>query len=255
MNHPARKKWGQHFLTDTNLLQKLVRIIDLQPEDQFLEIGPGGGALTELIAPKVKKYVGVEIDKDLYQILTSDDFLKDYAFINDDFLKLDLSALPFDNGLIRVIGNIPYNITSPIIFKLLESNVTWRDIHIMVQKEVAERLIAKPGIKVYGRLSVMVQTLVDVKQELVVPPEVFVPKPMVDSVFISLRLHERYQLSPETYNGLKHVVKAAFGQRRKMLRNSLSEFHFKDDLGIDFTRRPESLSLNEFILLAENIII
>lgn len=255
MKHPPRKKWGQHFLTDTNLLHKLVRIIDLQPEDQILEIGPGGGALTELIAPKVKKYVGVEIDKDLYQILTSDDFLKDYTFINDDFLKLDLSALPFDDGLIRVIGNIPYNITSPIIFKLFESNVTWQDIHIMVQKEVAERLIAKPGTKVYGRLSVMVQVLVDVKQELVIPPEVFVPKPIVDSVFISLRFHERYQLSPETYNRFKHVVKAAFGQRRKMLRNSLSEFHFKDDFGIDFTRRPESLSLIEFILLAENIII
>lgn len=255
MKHPPRKKWGQHFLTDTNLLHKLVRIIDLQPEDQILEIGPGGGALTELMAPKVKKYVGVEIDKDLYQILTSDDFLKDYTFINDDFLKLDLSALPFDDGLIRVIGNIPYNITSPIIFKLLESNVTWQDIHIMVQKEVAERLIAKPGTKVYGRLSVMVQVLVDVKQELVIPPEVFVPKPIVDSVFISLRFHERYQLSPETYNRFKHVVKAAFGQRRKMLRNSLSEFHFKDNLGIDFTRRPESLSLIEFILLAENIII
>lgn len=240
---------------DTNLLHKLVRIIDLQPEDQILEIGPGGGALTELMAPKVKKYVGVEIDKDLYQILTSDDFLKDYTFINDDFLKLDLSALPFDDGLIRVIGNIPYNITSPIIFKLFESNVTWQDIHIMVQKEVAERLIAKPGTKVYGRLSVMVQVLVDVKQELVIPPEVFVPKPIVDSVFISLRFHERYQLSPETYNRFKHVVKAAFGQRRKMLRNSLSEFHFKDNLGIDFTRRPESLSLIEFILLAENIII
>lgn len=255
MKHPPRKKWGQHFLTDTNLLHKLVRIIDLQPEDQILEIGPGGGALTELIAPKVKKYVGVEIDKDLYQILTSDDFLKDYTFINDDFLKLDLSALPFDDGLIRVIGNIPYNITSPIIFKLFESNVTWQDIHIMVQKEVAERLIAKPGTKVYGRLSVMVQVLVDVKQELVIPPEVFVPKPIVDSVFISLRFHERYQLSPETYNRFKHVVKAAFGQRRKMLRNSLSEFHFKDNLGIDFTRRPESLSLIEFILLAENIII
>lgn len=255
MKHPPRKKWGQHFLTDTNLLHKLVRIIDLQPEDQILEIGPGGGALTELMAPKVKKYVGVEIDKDLYQILTSDDFLKDYTFINDDFLKLDLSALPFDDGLIRVIGNIPYNITSPIIFKLFESNVTWQDIHIMVQKEVAERLIAKPGTKVYGRLSVMVQVLVDVKQELVIPPEVFVPKPIVDSVFISLRFHERYQLSPETYNRFKHVVKAAFGQRRKMLRNSLSEFHFKDNLGIDFTRRPESLSLIEFILLAENIII
>lgn len=151
MKHQPKKRWGQHFLADTNLLKKIVRIVSPDPSDSILEIGPGGGALTELLVPLVNDLVGVEIDRELYLSLKRNSELGNCTFLNEDFLKLDLTQLPFEGARIRVTGNIPYNITSAIIFKLLETPQRWTDIHIMVQKEVADRLTASAGTKSYGR--------------------------------------------------------------------------------------------------------
>ena len=179
-----KKKWGQHFLADTNLLKKLVKLIDPLKSDSLLEIGPGGGALTELLDPYVKDLIGVEVDKKLFNKLSSRNDLVNSSFINEDFLKLDLSTLVFQTRNIRLVGNLPYNISSQIIFRLLEKENFWRDCHFMVQKEVGERMAALPGSKTYGRLSVNIQAVARVKTVLKVPAEVFVPKPSVESSLV-----------------------------------------------------------------------
>jgi len=253
--HYPRKRWGQHFLSDTNLLLKLVRIINPQPEDSILEIGPGEGALTELLALKVKELIGIEIDKDLYQTLLSNKALSGCSFLLQDFLDVDLEALQFNGNRIRVVGNIPYQITSPILFRLLERPFKWLDIFLMVQKEVADRLTARVGTKTYGRLTVMVQAFMDVRQELTIPPDVFIPKPKVFSSFISLRSHNQFVLTNHTMDIFRKIVRIVFSQRRKMLKNSLHEILSGLDVetDIDLSRRPETLSVDEFIHLAYSI--
>lgn len=250
-----RKRWGQHFLSDRNLLLKLVRIIDPGPGESILEIGPGEGALTELLVPRVKQLIGVEIDRGLFNTLISNPALAECRFLNQDFLDLDLSSLSFSGERVRVVGNIPYHITSPIIFKLLEEPSRWWDIHLMVQKEVADRLTASSGNKTYGRLTVMVQAFMEVSQVLSVPPEVFVPKPRVHSAVVALSRHDQYRLTERTINVLGEVVRKAFSQRRKMMKNSLREF--VPDLGgleeLDLSQRPEMLSVGEFIRLADHL--
>ncbi len=253
MKHTPRKRWGQHFLTDKNLLKKIVRIIQPDPEDVILEIGPGQGSLTELIAPRVKQLIGIEIDSDLFKLLREKFAASNCQFINTDFLKVDMEQLPFESNAIRVVGNIPYNITSPVIFKLLESLKLWKDIHLMVQKEVADRLTAKPGSKTYGRLTVMVQALMNVKQELVIPPDVFSPKPVVYSSFLSIQTHEKFDFDDKSWELFSLIVQKGFGQRRKMLKNSLKEFEFDDTLNIDFELRPEMLAIEDFVHLSKMI--
>ena len=253
MKHQLKKRWGQHFLTDTNLLKKIVRIVSPEPSDSILEIGPGGGALTELLAPLVNDLVGVEIDRELCHSLQQNSELGNCTFLNQDFLKFDLTRLLFEGRRIRVMGNIPYNITSPIIFKLLESPQRWTDIHIMVQKEVADRLIALAGAKSYGRLTVMVGAVMDVKYKFAVPPEVFVPQPKVDSAIVSLKHHGRFEEERETMNVFREIVRHSFSQRRKMLRNSLAEYVSNRTVDIDLSRRPETLTVEEFINLARSL--
>ena len=217
-----KKKWGQHFLADTNLLKKLVKLIDPLKSDSLLEIGPGGGALTELLDPYVKDLIGVEVDKKLFNKLSSRNDLVNSSFINEDFLKLDLSTLVFQTRNIRLVGNLPYNISSQIIFRLLEKENFWRDCHFMVQKEVGERMAALPGSKTYGRLSVNIQAVARVKTVLKVPAEVFVPKPSVESSLVRIKPLSTNLLNKEETNILYKITRLAFGQRRKMLRNSLA---------------------------------
>ena len=252
MSRYFRKRWGQHFLSDKNLLQKLIRIVNPQPEDSILEIGPGEGALTELLIPRVKELMGIEIDHDLYNSLLSNEALAGCMFIREDFLQVDLSTLPFTGSQIRVVGNIPYHITSPIIFKLLEHSLKWHDIHLTVQKEVADRMTAQVASKAYGRLTVMIGVFMDVRQELVIPPDVFIPKPRVDSAMVSLKAHRRFHLTQHVESVFRDIVRVAFSHRRKMLKNSLNKLF--PDLNIipsfDFSRRPETLSVDEFIDLA-----
>lgn len=220
-----------------------------------MEIGPGEGALTELIAPRVKELIGVEIDRDLVDTLLANKALSGCTFLRQDFLDIDLSSLPFSERTVRVVGNIPYSITSPIIFKLLEQPSRWKDIHLMVQKEVADRLTALAGNKTYGRLTIMVQAFMEVRQVLIVPPDVFIPKPKVHSAVVYLKAHQRFHLNDDTLNVFGKIVRVAFSQRRKMLKNSLRDLlhNLENEIDIDLSRRPETLSVEEFINLTSQL--
>ena len=247
IDHPFRKRWGQNFLVDRNLLEKIVRTIDPKKSDCILEIGPGEGALTELIFPKVKEMVAIEIDPMLIEHLKNRESLKGLNIVHGDVLLQDIESLPVKN-LVRVIGNIPYNITSPIIFWLIEQLHFWDDAFIMMQKEVAERLSAVVGTKAYGRFTVVVGAYLNMEYCFTIPPDVFIPKPKVDSAIIRFTKKENPLISDEKYMRFNKLVSAAFSQRRKMLRNTLKAWNFTDSVKerIDFTRRPESLTIEEF---------
>ena len=250
IDHPFRKRWGQNFLVDRNLLEKIVRTIDPKKSDSILEIGPGEGALTELIFPKVKEMVAIEIDPMLIEHLKNRESLKGLNIVHGDVLLQDIENLPVKN-LVRVIGNIPYNITSPIIFWLIEQLHFWDDAFIMMQKEVAERLSAVVGTKAYGRFTVVTGAYLNMEYCFTIPPDVFIPKPKVDSAIIRFTKKENPLISDEKYMRFNKLVSAAFSQRRKMLRNTLKGWDIHPDLQeqINFTRRPETLTIEEFVSL------
>ena len=249
-DHPFRKRWGQNFLADRNLLDKIVRTIDPKKSDSILEIGPGEGALTELIYPLVKEMVAIEIDPMLIEHLKNRESLKGLNIVHGDVLLQDLESLPVKN-LVRVIGNIPYNITSPIIFWLIEQLHFWDDAFIMMQKEVAERLSAVAGTKAYGRFTVVTGAYLNMEYCFTIPPDVFIPKPKVDSAIIRFTKKENPLISDEKYMRFNKLVSAAFSQRRKMLRNTLKGWDIHPDLQeqINFNRRPETLTIEEFVTL------
>ena len=251
-DHPFRKRWGQNFLADRNLLDKIVRTIDPKKSDSILEIGPGEGALTELIYPIVKEMVAIEIDPMLIEHLKNRESLKGLNIVHGDVLFQDIESLPVKN-LVRVIGNIPYNITSPIIFWLIEQLHFWDDAFIMMQKEVAERLSAVVGTKAYGRFTVVVGAYLNMEYCFTIPPDVFIPKPKVDSAIIRFTKKENPLISDEKYMRFNKLVSTAFSQRRKMLRNTLKGWEIHPDLQeqINFTRRPETLTIEEFVSLVE----
>ena len=250
IDHPFRKRWGQNFLVDRNLLEKIVRTIDPKKSDSILEIGPGEGALTELIYPIVKEMVAIEIDPMLIEHLKNRESLKGLNIVHGDVLLQDIENLPVKN-LVRVIGNIPYNITSPIIFWLIEQLHFWDDAFIMMQKEVAERLSAVAGTKAYGRFTVVTGAYLNMEYCFTIPPDVFIPKPKVDSAIIRFTKKENPLISDEKYMRFNKLVSAAFSQRRKMLRNTLKGWDIHPDLQeqINFNRRPETLTIEEFVTL------
>jgi len=252
MNHPFRKKWGQNFLVDNNLLKKIVRTINPKSDNCILEIGPGEGALSEKIFPIVKEMVGVEIDPLLIEKLKIHDKLKELIIIKGDVLLYEIDKLPISNP-VRVIGNIPYNITTPIIFWLIEQLDYWDDAFLMVQKEVANRLVAQTSTKAYGKLTVVVGAYLDIKSKFIIPPDVFIPKPRVDSAFIHLTKKLKPLIEDKNYITFNKIVSTAFNQRRKMLKNSMKSWDISDQIiqTIDFTRRPETLSIKEFASLIE----
>ena len=249
-SHPFRKKWGQNFLTDSNLLDRIVRTVEPQENDNFLEIGPGDGSLTELIFPKVKKMVVVEIDPLLIKHLSIRSDLDGLHIIHGDILLQDIEDLPIEEP-VRIVGNIPYNITSSIIFWLIEQLDFWDDAFIMMQKEVAQRLTANIGTKQYSRISVVVGAYLDMEMCFKIPPDVFIPKPKVESAIIRFTKKSSPIVTDNQYVKFNKIVKMAFSKRRKMLRNSLNDFDIPVSIQeeIDFTRRPETLSIEEFAKL------
>ena len=250
IKHFAKKKWGQNFLADTNLLKRIVRTINPQPTDNVLEIGPGEGALTELLLPEVGNLAAIEIDPRLVEYLKSLEHLRDCNFIHGDVLWQKLAELPIPTP-VRVMGNIPYNITSPILFWLIEQRQYWTDAFLMVQREVAERLTGKVGTKAYGRLTVMVGAFLKVEYCFTIPPTVFQPRPKVDSAIIALRKLDQPIVSDAKFERFEKLVGAAFSKRRKMLRNSLAGFKLAVEglQNIELTRRPETLTIEEFASL------
>ncbi|MFL3007017.1 MAG: 16S rRNA (adenine(1518)-N(6)/adenine(1519)-N(6))-dimethyltransferase RsmA [Candidatus Neomarinimicrobiota bacterium] len=245
--HPFRKKWGQNFLTDKNLLEKIVRTIEPKADENFLEIGPGEGALTDRIFPKINSLVSVEIDPLLIKVLERRPGLKGVEIVHGDILNQTIDALPINNP-VRIFGNIPYNITSPIIFWLIEQLDYWSDTFIMMQKEVADRLCAKVGTKAYGRLTVVVGAYLDIKYCFTIKPDVFIPKPKVESAIVKFSRKEEALIEDEKYTRFNKLVSTAFSQRRKMLRNTLKDWDISKEVQerINFTRRPETLTVKEF---------
>ncbi|MBN1561826.1 ribosomal RNA small subunit methyltransferase A [candidate division KSB1 bacterium] len=246
----AKQSLGQNFLVDENMARKIVDCIDPQPSDIVIEIGPGTGVITRYMQPRVKRLVAVEIDQRLYdQLLRGFQHADNFELVQRDFLKVDLSEFGADK--VRVVGNIPYNITSPILFKIFAHRRLVKDLILLVQKQVGERVVSRSGGKEYGILAVFSQAFADVDMLLRVPPTVFMPRPKIDSALIRWFFTEERAQNIKDEAFFRSIVKQAFGMRRKMLRNSLKEYAQKTSC--DFTRRPEQLSVEEWIELANEL--
>tara|TARA_B100000745_G_scaffold294198_1_gene236914 strand:+ start:760 stop:1521 length:762 start_codon:yes stop_codon:yes gene_type:complete len=249
----AKKKWGQNFLVDNNLLEKIINNVKIDSNENVLEIGPGQGALSEKLVGICNELHMVEIDRDLITILKQHNKLSQAEIINQDILKVDLPTLDIENPV--VVGNIPYNITSPIVFWLIKHLASWNRAYLMVQKELAQRLTAKIGTKDYSRLTVMTSLYFDIKICFLISPNVFLPKPKVQSAFIEIIKKENSYHKDINLKLFGQIVRMAFNQRRKMLRNSLSSLEIDvKNCAIDFTKRPEQLSIEDFIEISNNII-
>ncbi len=241
MTYP-KKKWGQNFLVDPNIIKKIIHTLEIKSKDQILEIGPGKGALTFSI--KAQKVFALEIDKDLCDLLSRKK-QKNLTIINEDILKTNIEKLKIN----KVVGNLPYNISSQIIFKILKNN-NWDTAIFMIQKELAERIISKEGSKQYGRISVMIQSLCDVKREFNVSPNCFSPKPNVSSTIISLKKKKKIVFD---YDKFEYVVKKIFSQRRKKIKNTLTQISNYDELRNYTDKRPEQISVEDYIKIASQI--
>lgn len=260
------KSLGQNFLIDDNIVDKIVAGAGIGPGDKIIEVGPGIGTLTREMASRAQNLMAVEIDKNLIPIL--EDTLGDYdnvKIVNEDIIKADIRGLIDENlggGPVKLVANLPYYITTPIIMRFLEENINVTDIVVMVQKEVAERMNAQPGGKDFGALSVAVQYYCDTEIVAKVPRHLFVPQPNVDSIVIALRIRPERKYKVDDEDLYFKVVKAAFGQRRKTLLNSISSMgnlakdqvkEALEEAGIDPKRRGETLSLDEFAILSNVI--
>lgn len=259
-----QKKYGQNFIGDPALLERIATVCDWQPGDRALEIGPGAGTLTRAIAREAEEVLAVEIDRRLAPLL--EETLADCANVHlvfTDALKADLDALMRDtlgwDGRYKLIANLPYYITTPLIMHVLEDSEKVSELVIMVQKEVGERLCAAPGSKAYGAATVMVQYAATVARAFDVGRHAFVPAPEVDSTILHLIPYEKRPIQAQSDAVLRRVVKAAFSQRRKTLRNSLSSLGCDKALikqaleaaSIEDSRRAETLSVAEFVALAD----
>ena len=262
-----QKKFGQNFLTDTHVLEKIIRAAEITKEDMVIEIGPGIGTMTQHLCECARSVIAVEIDKNLIPIL-KEDTLKDYnnvTILNEDILKLDLNRLIKEqNGgkPVKIVANLPYYITTPIIMGLFESRVPLENITVMVQKEVACRMQAKPGSKDYGALSLAVQYYAEPYIAAYVPQNCFMPRPNVASAVIRLTLHKIPPVQTKDEQFMFALIRAAFCQRRKTLVNALANspetglnketvLTALERAGKSATVRGEALSLKEFALLAD----
>ncbi len=253
-NHRARKRFGQHFLKDNNVVTQIVAAINPQPSDHIVEIGPGLGVLTEALLSCVPEMDAVELDRDIIPLLAKRcEKLGNLTIHEADALQFDFMALADDKRPLRIVGNLPYNISTPLMFHLIESSQIISDMHFMLQKEVVNRLAAQPGGKDYGRLSVMMQYHCQVDSLFDVPPESFDPPPKVNSAVVRLVLHSKPPVKVNDVKILEKVVTQAFSQRRKTIRNTLKPLLSAvqmEKLGIDPVRRAETLSLAEFAELS-----
>ncbi len=255
---------GQHFLIDQGIAQKIVRLADLEPEDCVVEIGPGMGVLTFLMLPLVKKVIAVELDQGMADWLTEKgQGIPSLTIIRQDALSFDFAKVSRDvEKKIKVVANLPYNISTPVIFRLLESRILFFSLTLMLQREVAERIIASPGGKDYGPLSIFIQLYTFPKIVMRVPAEAFYPRPKVESALVRFEILERPRIAIDDDGFFQQVVRASFAQRRKTLLNALTgsllSLGPKDGIaaaleaiGIDPRRRAETLELVEFQRLVE----
>jgi 16S rRNA (adenine1518-N6/adenine1519-N6)-dimethyltransferase len=251
--HRARKRFGQNFLVCRGTIAKIVDAIAPRRSDRVVEIGPGLGALTEPLLERLDHLHVVEIDRDLIARLR-ERFTPDRVTIHEgDALDFDFGTIGTDLPTLRVVGNLPYNISTPLLFHLARFAASVRDMHFMLQKEVVDRMVADPGTADFGRLSVMLQYRFAMERLFVVPPGAFNPAPKVDSAIVRLIPKPAAALNARDEALLAKLVLAAFGQRRKMLRNNLREFVSEEGLaavGIKPTARAEELSVVDYVRLA-----
>ncbi|NRR31053.1 16S rRNA (adenine(1518)-N(6)/adenine(1519)-N(6))-dimethyltransferase RsmA [Oxalobacteraceae bacterium] len=252
MKHVARKRFGQNFLHDKYVLSSITEAIAPEPDDAMVEIGPGLGAMTEQLMRTVKMMHVVELDRDLVARLEKTYSAAKLTIHAGDALKFDFSTIPVPAGKkLRVVGNLPYNISSPLLFHLADIAPQVQDQHFMLQKEVVERMAAPPGSKTFGRLSVMLQWRYDIKLLFVVPPEAFDPPPKVESAIVRMiPLAQPLRCDGAT---LEAVVAKAFSQRRKVIRNCLAGMFSEAQIieaGIDPTMRPETVGVEQYVALA-----
>lgn len=259
-----KKKWGQNFILDKNLLKKIVLAAGIKPGESVVEIGPGAGSLTRILAEEKARVLAVEIDRELIPVLEENLRGYEVQIILGDVLKLDLDRLTQENGMdwpYKVVANLPYYITTPVLFYLLENAVHLNKMVLMVQWEVAQRLTASPGTKDYGALTLAVQYHTECQVLFKVPRHLFNPVPEVDSAVIALEKRKNPAVNTPNDALMFRIIKAAFGQRRKTLLNalcSLSDANDREEIsfilakaGINTQRRGETLSLEEFSKLAD----
>ena len=250
--HIARKRFGQHFLADTSVIDGIVKAVAPQPQDILVEIGPGLAALTQPLLECVHRLTVIELDRDLAARLRKQEGL---TVIESDVLQVDFTALAASMAThsLRVVGNLPYNISTPILFHLLDHASVIHDQHFMLQKEVIDRMVATPATAAYGRLSVMLQWRYAMEQVLFVPPHSFDPPPKVDSAVVRMQPHARPAAVPPAL--LAELVRVAFSQRRKLLRHTLGawlqEKQFSGDF--DVQRRAEEVPVDEYVALAQTL--
>lgn len=261
LGHTARKRFGQNFLHDTHVIQNIVAAICPQKDQFLLEIGPGLGALTEPVAEQIDRLTVLELDRDLAERLRHHPFLhQKLNVIETDAMQFDFAQLYASEKLaeeqqkIRVFGNLPYNISTPLMFHLFKFCDIIQDMHFMLQKEVVKRLCAAPNSKAYGRLTIMTQYFCQVMPVLEVPPSAFKPAPKVDSAVVRLIPHQQLPHAVKDLYWLNRVTAQAFNQRRKTLRNALSTLISPENLtalSIDLNGRAENLSIADYARLAD----
>ncbi|NNJ90244.1 MAG: 16S rRNA (adenine(1518)-N(6)/adenine(1519)-N(6))-dimethyltransferase RsmA [Gammaproteobacteria bacterium] len=255
MTHRARKRFGQNFLNDSGIILQIVNAIHPSVEDHLVEIGPGKGAITEQLLPACKQLDAIELDRDLLPILQ-----KRFSENNDFFLH-SADALKFDfcqlqqNQKLRIVGNLPYNISTPLIFHILDKRECIQDMHFMLQKEVVDRLAASPHSKAYGKLSIMAQVQCEVESLFHIPPHAFDPAPKVQSAFVRLTPREQPLVSGDQLPAFEKLVTAAFAQRRKTLRNNVKKLVDVEQAAryIDLSLRAENLTIENFLALTRSM--
>lgn len=252
--HKARKRFGQNFLQDTRIISNIVNAVRPQADDIVIEIGPGLGAITQPLTRKLNRLHVCEIDRDIIQFLKKQSFAEKLTIHEGDVLQFDFRSI---SGSKKIVGNLPYNISTPLLFKLSEVADEVIDMHFMLQKEVVERMVAAPKSNDYGRLSVMLQYFFDMESLIDVPPESFTPAPKVDSAVVRMiPVAGRIGIA-ENFQHFSDLVRVAFHQRRKTLRNNLKEWATDDDLqavGIQPQQRAEEIAPEIYVQLSNYLV-
>lgn len=271
MQHYAKKRFGQNFLIDNTIINQIVDCIHPQADDLMIEIGPGLGAMTRPLLSRLNQLHVIELDRDIIPKLIkncvfSDAANKDKLLVNEiDVLKFDFAEFYTQQAAVnnavtekklRIVGNLPYNISTPVLFHLLDYRQVIQDMHFMLQKEVVDRIVASPGNKHYGRLSVMIQAFCDAEALFDVPPYAFSPAPKVNSAILRLQPNARFEQHINHFSMFENLVRQAFSQRRKTLKNTLKEICSAEQIetaGLQTQQRAEELSVSDFVNLYQAI--
>ncbi len=255
----AKKRFGQNFLIDEVIIQRIIDSINPQPDDTIIEIGPGLGSITKPLLQRVNELDVIELDRDIIpKLINNCRAFGNLQVHEKDVLKFDFVEFHINSNkkLLRVVGNLPYNISTPVLFLLLKNRHVIQDMHFMLQKEVVDRISASPGNRVYGRLSVMIQTYFKVTPLFLVPSHAFSPAPKVESAILRLIPDDQFSANIKDNQSYSSMVRQAFSQRRKTLRNTLKDFCTQEqilEVGIDPGQRAETLPVNDYLKLYQHV--